>query len=386
MTPAMPKQIGDYNRNQMFTILRERGPTSRVELSRQLDLSPPAVTRNITKMIKKGIIRECGAEESNMGRKPMLIELCDDYCYVLAADIVGDMLKTALASHDGRIVSYSEAPLKKRNGANAVLEQLLDSLQSVIIDSKAPKDKIWAAVIGAPGIFDADTGKSSFTFFLEGWDDIDVRARVVEAIDVETIIKNDIDLDVIGENWKGVGKEYESILYVKLGQGFAARIVLEDKLLHGLHQMAGEIGYMLPLVPSAGTVSAVNYEDMICNGSAVKRYADMNGKGSVNTISDLCALAEEGDDVAEAVKRELLGRFAIALLNSIAVLDPHVIIIGGDGSSFGEKDIDFLKQRIERFFPLSQNIITSTLKNKACLHGAIKTGLERVDARINETW
>jgi len=386
MTPAMPKQIGDYNRNQMLTILRERGPTSRVELSRLLDLSPPAVTRNIAKMMTKGIIRECGAEESNMGRKPTLIELCDEYCYVLCADIVGDTLKTAIADLNGMIVKYSEKPLLKEKGASAVLEQLIDSLQNMIADAKAPKKKIWAAIVGTPGIFDAEKGRSSFTFFLEGWDDIDIRAKVAEAIGIETIIKNDIDLDVIGESWKGVGKEYESILYVKLGQGFAARIVLKDKLLHGLHQMAGEIGYMLPAVPSAAASNAANYEDMLCNGAVAKRYAGLHGDGKANTIAELCTLADNGDSFAEEVLCDLLDRFAIALLNSIAVLDPHVIILGGDASCFGERDIDILKRRIEKFFPLSQNIITSTLKNQACLHGAIKTGLDCVEMRINELW
>ena len=105
---TMPKQIGDYNKNQMLSILRERGPTSRVELSRLLGISPTAITRNTSKLLNNGIIRECGAEESYMGRKPILMELCGDFCYVLGADIVGGTLKVALADLMGRIVKYYE--------------------------------------------------------------------------------------------------------------------------------------------------------------------------------------------------------------------------------------------------------------------------------------
>jgi hypothetical protein len=67
-------------------------------------------------------------------------------------------------------------------------------------------------------------------------------------------------------------------------------------------------------------------------------------------------------------------------------LDPQVIILGGDACYFGEKEISFLKQRIERHLPLVQNIIPSRLNNKACLYGAIKTGLDRVEERITDIW
>jgi predicted ArsR family transcriptional regulator len=87
-----PKQIGDYNKNRLWSILREKGPTSRVELSRLLGISPTAVTRNISRMLTNGVIRECKAEESDMGRKPVPVELCNDFCYILGADIVGGTL------------------------------------------------------------------------------------------------------------------------------------------------------------------------------------------------------------------------------------------------------------------------------------------------------
>lgn len=382
----MPKQIGDYNKNLMLSILRERGPTSRVELSRLLNLSPTAITRNTAKLLENGIIREGGAEESSMGRKPTLIELCDDFCYVLGVDIVGGTLKVALADLMGAIVKYREEPIRKEDGAEALLDQLIIALRSIIRDACVPEEKIWVITIGTPGIFDPDTGKSQFTFFLDEWDDIDIRVRVSEALSIETVIENDVNLDVIGENWKSVDKEYENILYVKLGQGLAARIVLHDKLLRGQHRMAGEIGYMLPGVPREEGIEAANYESMLCNDAVSKRYTGMNGKNKVNTISDLCALADSGDEVADTVLGELLDRFAVTLLNSATVLDPQVIILGGDAGSFGEKEIAVLKQKIEQHFPLGQNIVTSKMDKKACLYGAIKVGLEHVEDRITEMW
>ena len=383
MNHSMPKQIGDYNKNQIISTLRESGPTSRVELSRLLGISATAITRNTSQMLESGMIRECGAELSKMGRKPVLIELCGDYCYVLGIDIVDKTLRVAMADFLGEIVCSAEEPVKREKGARAVLGQLIKALEGIIEKSSVPREKIWTVTIGAPGIFDYEEGRSRLSSFMDGWDDINIRAVVEDALSIETLIENDVNLDVIGESWKGVGKDYEDILYVKLGQGLAARIVLGDRLIRGEHQMAGEIGYMLP--GPAGT-NAVNYESILRNEAVARSYSDLGGKSRIDTISEVYELSKNGDKTAGKVMRKLLDQFAVVLLNSTTVLDSQVIILGGEACSFGEEEIASLKQRIEQHFFLSQNIIVSSLKNKACLYGAIKNGLNRVEERIVEIW
>jgi predicted NBD/HSP70 family sugar kinase len=334
-------------------------------------------------MLKNGIIRECGAEESDMGRKPVPVELCNDFCYILGADVVGGTLKTALAGLAGTVVKYNEESVRQDGGAQAVLEQLLAALRKTIDEAGVSREKIWVITIGTPGVFDPAAGKSQFTFFWDGWDDIDIRAKVFDELSIETLIENDVNLDLVGESWKGIGRDYENILYVKLGQGLAARIVLQNKLLRGEHKMAGEIGYMLPGLSPAGNV---NYENMICNDPVSKRYIELGGKGKAAGITDLCRLADDGDETARTVIDYVLDHFALVLLNSTVVLDPEVVILGGDACYFGEKEIAFLKQRVEQYLPQAQNIVPSKLNNKACLFGAIKTGLDRVEERITGIW
>jgi len=395
MNYTMPKHIGDYNKNQMLSILRERGATSRVELSRLLGISPAAISRSTSRLLGKGIIRECDAEFSDMGRKPIPVELCGDFCYVLGADLVGGTLKIALADLLGKIVKYHEEPILRENGAHAIMGQLLSALRKVIGDSGVSLEKIWVATIGTPGIFNAETGKSKHTFFLDKWDDIDIRSWVFEALSIETLIENDVNLDVMGESWKGVGRDYDNILYVKLGQGLASRVVIDGVLLRGEHNMAGEIGYMLPGAPYLQQDSLMedpdenrpeNYEHMLNNAAISRQYQDLTEEYSTRTISDICVLANNGNEAARSVINRLLEQFAVVLLNSAAVLDPQVIILGGDACSFGIKEIEILKGMIEEHFPLVQNIISSRLNKQACVYGAIKVGLDRVEKRITDIW
>ena len=382
MNYNVPKQIGDYNKNMVLSILRDRGPTSRVELSRILGISPTAITRNTTQLLKNGIVREGDSESSAIGRKPVLMELCGEFCYVLGVDMVGGTLKVALADLMGRIVKYKEEPIRRGKGSE-FMEHLLKTLRSIINEADVPTEKIWAVTVGVPGIFDEDAGRSQFANFLDGWEEIDIRAEVFEALNIEAIIENDVNLDIIGESWKGVGKDYEDILYVKLGQGLASRVVIQNKLLRGQHNAAGEIGYMMP---GPVTDDTVNYEKMLRNDTMAAKYQEMTGSEDVHTISGLCTLADDGDEAAKSILEELLNHFAVVLLNNVSVLDPQVVILGGDACRFGDKEIRVLKEHMERYLPLTQHIVPSKLNKQACLLGAIKVGLDRVERRITEVW
>lgn len=384
MNYAIPKQIGNHNKNQMLSILREKGKTSRVELSRLLNISPTAVTRNISKLMETGVIRECGADKSVIGRKPVLMELCSEYCYVLGADVVGGTIKVALANLTGEIVKLSEEPLNPAGDGEHAFLQLLDGIKRMIDTADVPAEKIRAVCVGTPGIFNAETGKSRFTFFLDGWDDIDLQGRISEELGIETVIENDVNLDVIGENWKGSGKQYDSVIYVKLGQGLSSRIVLQGKLLRGENNMAGEIAYMLPGVQNE---NRLNYENMLCNDALSVRYKHAARDSSANsyTLSDLITMRRQGDRTAKAVLDYLLEQFSITLLNSVVVLDPQVIILGGDASHFDDDDVGFLKSRFDDYFPLNQKIIRSGLDKQACIYGAIKLGLDLIEERIITT-
>ena len=380
----MPKHIGDLNKNQVLSILRDEGPTSRVELSRLMGISPTSITRNTAQLIKNGIIREGTSEESEMGRKPVLMELCGDFCYVLAADIVGGTLRVALADFVGKIIKHTEEPIQQEQGAMAVMDQLLTALQNIITRAKVPQEKVWAITIGTPGIFYPEVGKSRFTYFLDGWEDIDIRSRVFEKLSIQTIIENDVNLDVTGESWRGVGKNYNNIFYVKLGQGLSGRVVKQGELLRGEHDMAGEIGYMLPCLMSMGMK---NFEYLLSNAVVSRKYKELTGVHKINTISDLCHWANKGDTIARTLVTDVLNQFAVVLVNSVTILDPQVIILGGEAISFfGEKEMAQLKQRMDQYYPLTQNIVSSKLDKNACIYGAIKRGLDMVEERIIDIW
>jgi len=383
MNYVMPKQIGDYNRNQMLSLLRENGPTSRAELARLLGISFVAVSRNTLRLLKKKIIREREAESSGNGRRPIPIELNRDFCYVLGVDVVGGSLKVALANLLGEIIKYHEEPIQYDIKANALVKRIIKVLSDVIANAEVPKEKIWSITIGTPGVFYPNEGISRFSAFLDGWEKIDIKSRISEKLSIETIIDNDVNLDVIAESWKGVGKNYENILYVKLGQGLAARMILDNKLVRGEHNLAGEIGFMLP---GFSTQDSKNFESLLRNSAICENYKRIGGKASVLTISDLCKLANLRDKKAKIVIDRMLDYFAVVLINSAAVFDPRVIILGGDAVSFGEREITTLKHKIKQHLPFIQDIIISKLDKNACLYGAIKSGLDHIEKRIIGIW
>lgn len=376
MVYAVPKQIGDHNKNQIIGILREQGHASRIELSRMLGISATAVSRNIAKLLEVGIIRESGSDHAAMGRKPVLLELCADYGYVIGADVVGGSVGVALADLYGRILHYEEEPSDPAGGT--VFQHLVHALDRLMADLPVPQDKIYALCLGAPGIFNPEAGTSRFSLFRDGWEGIDLKKELEARYGIETIVDNDVNLDVIGESWKGAGRDFDSILYVKVGEGIASRIVLQGKPLRGWHDAAGEIGFMRP------SNRGGSYEELMCSQALAAMYQDKSGGGGAKpaTLSDLLTLRGNGDEAARQVVAAALEYLWVVLLNCVSVLDPQVILLGGDGGSLDEADTDYLSGRIAQHLPPARTILTSRLDKKACIFGAISTALDRVEELV----
>ena len=77
------------------------------------------------------------------------------------------------------------------------------------------------------------------------WKNVDLKEHILQKYNVEAIIVNDVELALIGERERGVGKKQTNIVYIKYGEGFAARAIVDGYLLKGNNMAAGELGYYL---------------------------------------------------------------------------------------------------------------------------------------------
>ncbi|HET8600600.1 MAG TPA: ROK family protein [Segeticoccus sp.] len=261
---------------------------------------------------------------------------------LLGIDIGGTKTAAGLVDLDGRLLHLgTPRPTPGARGPDAVLATAVGVAREAIASRPAGTHVVRVGV-GSAGVIDAATGRVlSATDALTGWAGTPVQERLTAALGVPVAVDNDVHGHALGEWWQGAGAGLGptgSLLFVAVGTGVGASLVVGGRVVHGAHSVAGHAGHV-PSVRAGDRPCPCggrgHVESVAAGPAMTAEYAARTGH-VVPGLADVVARAEGGDVVAGAVLAEgaaALGDAVGALLN---VLDPDVVVLGGGVSSVGE--------------------------------------------------
>jgi glucokinase len=230
---------------------------------------------------------------------------------VLAVDFGGT--KTALALVDESGAATGKQKLPAARTMDASLEQ--------IAEYHAGSD-VEAVGIVVPGIFDQSTGEA-WAPNLWGQDRVPLREAAARRLGVPVVISSDRSGYVLGEQWAGVAKGLEDVVFVAAGTGIGVGILAGGRLVEGARGIAGAAGWM---VIGGGWkeeyTSAGGWESEAA-GPGVARRAGMASAEAV------ASAARAGDEGASEVMRQTADSLALGVANLISVLNPTMVVLGG---------------------------------------------------------
>jgi predicted NBD/HSP70 family sugar kinase len=79
---------------------------------------------------------------------------------------------------------------------------------------------------------------------LKGWTNVPMAAILRRALGVPVVVENDVNLAVLGEHWRGAARGHETCVFVTVGTGIGAGMLVDGQLHRGHHFLSGEIGLM----------------------------------------------------------------------------------------------------------------------------------------------
>lgn len=155
--------------------------------------------------------------------------------------------------------------------------------------------------VGVPALTGQNDLNDLFGTYLPEWKNVDLKEHILQKYNVEAIIVNDVELALIGERERGVGKKQTNIVYIKYGEGFAARAIVDGYLLKGNNMAAGELGYYLESLEEMT-------DEFVCPGRFEKKVCQniFSECGEKNGLSDLILRAEQGDEAADAIVKKII--------------------------------------------------------------------------------
>ena len=111
-------------------------------------------------------------------------------------------------------------------------------------DVEAPEDRLLAVAVGCPGVVDYARGVVGFAPNLSGWSNVSVRDILERALEAPVVVENDTNLAVLGEHWRGAARGHDTCVFMFVGTGIGAGVLIDGELHRGHHFMAGEIAVM----------------------------------------------------------------------------------------------------------------------------------------------
>jgi glucokinase len=313
---------------------------------------------------------------------------------VVAIDLGGTKALAGVVDADGTIRSRVWLPSRDLRGRPAdLLDRLAEGALQATHEADVPFDSIAAVGVCVPGPLDRSRSVVAMAPNL-GWVNLAVRHELERRLPTTLIfIENDVRAAALSEHRLGGGRGHSSMLSVFIGSGVGGGLIVDNKLYHGIHGGAGEIGHLVVKAggPRCGCGRAGCFETMSAR-DAVTRYviADVNrGRPTVLTdildgnllaltSRDLAMAIDQSDAVAVRAARRSAGYAGLAIGGLVNAFDPGVVVIGGGiAKALGQPYVDWAAKLARRQILASSArdlpIVESVLGDDAGLLGAALT-------------
>lgn len=301
---------------------------------------------------------------------------------VVGVDIGGT--KTALMVNDtaqGDEIARDTFSTPADAGPEALIDRVCAAVERLVAETGRSVEQVCALGVAVPGQVDLDDGVVLLAGNLAGWRDVPLRGMLQRRYDVPVWMDQDANAAALGERWRGAARKMHNFVFLALGTGIGAGVIINGRLHRGYHNAAGEVGNFVMGRQNLGKDRRGHGNlELLIGGPAIRREARkvVRRKLSAAQAIDLADKDRRLKPVADRVADYL----AIAVINIAALLDPQAIIFGGGTASAGPDLIDRVRVRVERELRVVPALMHSVLGEDAQLHGAVFGALWELDPKL----
>jgi predicted NBD/HSP70 family sugar kinase len=298
--------------------------------------------------------------------------------FIAGVDLGATNVRVVVANEDGEVESrrsYAHGGAAPEPAIERIGRTVDELARQVWVGAKAA-----AIGVALPGMVDPATGTVASAANMEGWGSVPLARLLGGPRDAIVAVENDANAAAVGEEWMGAARGLRHVVFVALGTGIGAGIVIDGRPYRGSHALAGEVAYF-PMLREHVTSSDWQHclEGLVGGRAADARAAAILGEG--RSAPDLFAAAAKGHAAAAAWMRETQEFLAMAIVDIAALLDPDMVVVGGGVAvAQGETFLAPVRDMAHACLPVAIPITLSELGADAQVMGAVKLALDRMRA------
>lgn len=303
-------------------------------------------------------------------------------------DVGGTKISSALFAPEGKIFHRSKTAIDKTNAEKPV-SQIIEAILNLEQCARREKEEVAGVGIAIPGVVFHAEGLI-WAPNIPGWNHLPLRNKLKEKIHMPLVLESDRSAYVWGERWCGAARNKADVVFLAVGTGIGAGIVIDGRLCRGCEDIAGAVGWFALDPRFKDEYARMGCFEAEASGDSVARKAVRlirAGESSVLreragekleeiTAQTVMEAFRQGDSLAGKVIGVTIQYLAMGIANIVSILNPEMIVLGGGLFQAGEILLEPLREEFKKWAqPLAARRVElelSHLGEDAGLYGAGK--------------
>ncbi|MDA3949591.1 MAG: ROK family transcriptional regulator [Spirochaeta sp.] len=352
----------------IFDIIRREGPISRAQLVRSTALSKSTISLHVDRLLKVGVIKEEALQtDSGPGRRSLL-RFAADRGIVVGIELGVTSIDVAVCDLEALVLASHSEALDIARGPVPVLTRAYEIIETLLSEVKQEGGSLAGIGIGLPGPVNRTLGSVVSPPIMPGWDRYPVRDEVTTHFGVPCFVDNDVNVMALGEARAGSARASESFLFVKIGTGIGAGLVIDGQLYRGFKGSAGDIGHIgidgettrcscgnrgcLEVVAGGGAIARKGRELAESGASpflseTAARFAAEDPPREITAV-EVGIAASQGDTAALELVIESGRHVGSVLAKLVNFFNPEMVILGGGTVNIGDAFVAAIREMVIR--------------------------------------
>ena len=383
--PGTPRLLRELNDRAALELLLAGGPMTRAQIGERTGLSKVTASQLLARLEERGLVETVGEQAGGRGPNAALYAVVPSSAYVAGLHVDQDEVSAGVADITGQVVTQISVD---PNGAVNPVELVRNAVATACRSAGVEMSRLNALVIGTPGVLDPSTGDPRLAVNLPAWHE-----GVLEALRSElhqpVTIENDVNLAAMAERAVGVAQGADDFVLMWMGVGLGLATIIGGRVHRGVAGAAGEIGYLpVPGVPLPQDIShpATGAFQSLVGAQAVRPLAAGYGftePTAAGAVQAAVAAARAGDHRGDALLTELAARVATGVAAVCVVLDPGLVVLGGEVGRAGDSALaQRVAAEVGRICPARPTVVPTGVTGGPVLRGAILAAVDQARGEL----
>ena len=295
--------------------------------------------------------------------------------FVVGLDFGGSKIALATADAAGEPIASARLDTDAPRGAEQALARALEVAGELVADTaRRTGAQLRAAGAVSPGVVGPDS--IALAPNVPGWERLALGRRVRDRLGVDTVVTgNDANAGALAETRWGSLAGADPAIYLSLGTGIGAALLVGGRVLAGGHRAAGEIAYALSGAPAGYGDGRAPLEERAGGRFIVARAREIDPH-----LPDAAAVFASPAPAVRAVVDDALDALAGAVADMAILLDPVRIAVGGGMMRSAPRVLGALRRRIDAAVPFAPEVVSARFTEDGAVRGALALALDAAPA------